>query len=501
MDPRQELYVLVTQKLWSVGAEAMDLLVVLCHIVEPSISGDSIVPALTTMFSELPQWLENTSEEELLKLAEAPPAQAVHFRLLLALRGLGLFLEGVTGRHLELFYTLLPQGQHDYRLEFVLAVQQVVCSWSHDRIIEMRNMLSPLPEHMRQHQVLCMNPEIQYETLELVSRILCLEEQELSLLLDWFPSLTQKTMSQFISLVSEVPFEALVELRSRLSREPEVVVKEEPGDASCTSSDFPSLGASGSGFPPPPSPVFDPLADVQPLMEMHDTGGPSPHMGALQPVRLRIIEQPPSQTVYQRLLKPHPKVMLENATSDDLWVEAVLIRQDSDRPIDAKGLDGTTVHHIAQGKVAVFGKLKLLFTSQQQGTLFRIKFVLKRYTGHGFEELPSGSVISNPVEVFSHSVYIRRPRHATPPMITEVLPPVAMAGQRCRLCVIGSNFNNSITISVRIGDRVMTGDDAMFHGTGTLLVNAPPLPPGEYDLSASNDGTHYCEPVRFTVHG
>ena len=47
MDPREEMHVLVTQKLWGIGAEAMDLLVILCRIADPSITDDAVVPALS----------------------------------------------------------------------------------------------------------------------------------------------------------------------------------------------------------------------------------------------------------------------------------------------------------------------------------------------------------------------------------------------------------------------------------------------------------------------
>eukprot|EP01094_Clydonella_sp_ATCC50884_P007342 TRINITY_DN16519_c0_g1_i1.p1 TRINITY_DN16519_c0_g1~~TRINITY_DN16519_c0_g1_i1.p1 ORF type:complete len:586 (+),score=114.74 TRINITY_DN16519_c0_g1_i1:217-1758(+) len=513
MDPRQELHTLVAEKLWQIGAEAMELLVTLCRIVEPSIPADSIVPALSDMFSMLPKWLEEVSENDLLALAEKPPPQAMHFRLLLALRGLGIFLGQLTGRQLEQFYLHVPEGQQEYKLEFLLQVQQVVNSWSMERIHSMREQLSALADHMRPQQVLCMNPSVDYITLEILSRILCLDEQELLGFLQWFPSLTRETMAQFVALISEVPFESVVELRARLA--PPAALADAPPTPSSAAS-TPTMGAASTsssspaahpsspafGEPPSPSALFGDAViapdDLLPSATM--LGNEMDMFGGIVAARIRIIEQPPSQTVYQRLLKPHPKVMLENATSDDLWVEARLIRQDSEREIEGKCVDGTTTHHISRGKVAVFGKLKLMFTSQQQGTLFRLKFVLKRYTGTGFEEIPSGTAISNPIEVFSHSHYIKRPRHATPPVINEVLPNFAHAGQSSRVCIIGSNFNNSMTICVRIGDVVLSGQDAAFHGTGTLLVNAPPLPSGTYGLSVSNDGSNFCEPVDFIVH-
>jgi len=83
--------------------------------------------------------------------------------------------------------------------------------------------------------------------------------------------------------------------------------------------------------------------------------------------------QPPSQTVYQRILKPAPAVILlppVQDTSQDLgfFVEASLIRSDNSSDLPST-LEGTKIIRIEPGKMASFKKLKILSTTQQIGSL------------------------------------------------------------------------------------------------------------------------------------
>lgn len=57
-----------------------------------------------------------------------------------------------------------------------------------------------------------------------------------------------------------------------------------------------------------------------------------------------------------------------------------------------------------------FKKLKILATSQQQGTTFRIMFQLKRYEESVFHTIPGVAVLSNPIEVYSHTYYLPNKR-------------------------------------------------------------------------------------------
>jgi len=96
----------------------------------------------------------------------------------------------------------------------------------------------------------------------------------------------------------------------------------------------------------------------------------------------------------------------------NLFVEATLLRSDSDVELN-QILDGSKVIRISTGVFATFKKLKILSTTQQQGTLFRLKFQLKRYVGNVFEIIEGASVTSNPIEVFSHTQYLNERKNGT----------------------------------------------------------------------------------------
>lgn len=58
-------------------------------------------------------------------------------------------------------------------------------------------------------------------------------------------------------------------------------------------------------------------------------------------------------------------------------------------------------------KVAVFEKLKITKTTQSLGTKFCLKFVLLQTNSEcSFQKLEQFFVVSNPIEVFSHTCYL-----------------------------------------------------------------------------------------------
>ena len=207
-------------------------------------------------------------------------------------------------------------------------------------------------------------------------------------------------------------------------------------------------------------------------------------------------------------------VMLESGqdTEKNLYVEATLIRSDNEDEIKNSALEGTKIVRISNGTFATFKKLKIMTTSQMQGTFFRIKFYLKRYNGKEFHN-EGAFTISNPIEVFSHSQYITPKKEGRyflilffigqnnellklffifslsappPPVVLEVLPSTGPAG--CRVAILGTNFVNTAKLKVQFGptDIVPT-----FHEAGTLVCTAPPNPPGPVQVRVTNDSSHY----------
>jgi len=140
-------------------------------------------------------------------------------------------------------------------------------------------------------------------------------------------------------------------------------------------------------------------------------------------VYLKLITQPPSQAIYQRILRPFPGVMvvgsLESSYSN-YFIEVSLLKKSSSfdkvdyHPVTwfkngGSPLEGDKEKNLINGQ-AVFRKLKILTTSCQHGAFFVLKFTLKRYVNSLVEVVPFVKpIISNPIEVFSHTLYLKSP--------------------------------------------------------------------------------------------
>jgi len=219
---------------------------------------------------------------------------------------------------------------------------------------------------------------------------------------------------------------------------------------SSSSSSTPSLLPSSPGPPAwtpiNSSPFLPNIISSAPVAKWPPAGNsfgkpakPSPEAPSSQnQLQIQIVTQPPLKTVYQRILKPFPTISLlckppgnaaqsntpwlkgQNSQDHDLshldldtlFVEASLRRGDNGKKLP-ECIDGICVVRFERinsyGVFATFKKLKILSTSQQlQGTLLRLEFTLKRYSGNSLEmvEVPNCSIVSHPIEVFSHTQYL-----------------------------------------------------------------------------------------------
>jgi len=128
--------------------------------------------------------------------------------------------------------------------------------------------------------------------------------------------------------------------------------------------------------------------------------------------QLEIQRQPPPLAVYQRILKPNPIVMLIAdgvfiEESHNLFVECSLLRGDNNQEV-GHCLEGNRTVRIAVGLFAHFTKLKIMYTTQQMGTIFKLKFQLKRYIGNVMESIPGATIVSNIIETVSHRMIIQK---------------------------------------------------------------------------------------------
>ena len=163
---------------------------------------------------------------------------------------------------------------------------------------------------------------------------------------------------------------------------------------------------------------------------------PSPLQPALNPERffLSIIEQPPSQAIYQRILKPFPTVSVSGipeSLRSNLYVNVTLVKQspnsDTFTKCGGEPLEGDNRNAVPLSSssasssaalsrddaIVVFRKLKILTTSSQQGGAdFVLKFSLQRLTQTAsgqnvFEDLNIPSVYSTAISVYSHTLYLK----------------------------------------------------------------------------------------------
>lgn len=234
-------------------------------------------------------------------------------------------------------------------------------------------------------------------------------------------------------------------------------------------------------------PVGNPMLHVT----SHKMSTQSNNVGYLNGVRLelRIIGAPPAKSVYQRILKPYPVVKVIGA---DKLVNRVLFLKASlwnaDGTAQMSCLDGG-LQVAAQPTTATFKKLKVLNTSVQKGTLFKLKFQLEVFGER--EQALDIHVWSDPMEVVSHTVYLTNPSNSapTPATVTEAIPNCGLVGSR--VIILGSSFIDVDTVRVKFGESIA---HHTFHESGALIAHVPPQPPGAGNrvlVSVSNDGTDY----------
>jgi len=219
----------------------------------------------------------------------------------------------------------------------------------------------------------------------------------------------------------------------------------------------------------------------------------------LQPYSLHIGQQPPSKVVYNRILKPFPAIMLKQNTffgsqqSNNLFIDVYLIKNNDPHNV-LPFLDGKGQKPISNNNYCIFDKLKITSTSKSNKCQFRLKFQLIQFDGLHYNPVPNVYVISNPVDVYSHSNYLKDDRRSrkkpSPPMVKDIIPSSGSSGDRCIL--LGANFINSKSLSIKIGELIIKPE---FHEDVTLIFNIPQIPDSQskvYQIQVSNDGEEYC---------
>jgi len=203
-------------------------------------------------------------------------------------------------------------------------------------------------------------------------------------------------------------------------------------------------------------------------------------------VTMSITTQPPARTLYQRLLRPSPQVTVSPCTDDSKYlVEAALVKASSGHKTGC--LEGTCIANVENG-FAEFKRLKITSTSQQQKTLFKLRFELKCATSSGIVSAEMPHVYSTPIEVFSHPLYLHE--DLIPAIVSEVIPAVVSLPHLGRIAIIGSGFVDKPNLCVMVGDTRITPH---FHENTTLVATLSTLPTGTLPVRVSLDGEVFSE--------
>lgn len=129
-------------------------------------------------------------------------------------------------------------------------------------------------------------------------------------------------------------------------------------------------------------------------------------------LRLRIAKQPGLKTVYHKILKPFPTVEVMLGESSKEKLDNFLVQAEVCKKGDAQTLpylDGDRTVAIKDGRFAVFRKLKIGQTSSSiGGHPFQLKFsLLRNMKGGKAAPVVGSAVYSDPIEVFSHTSYLK----------------------------------------------------------------------------------------------
>mmetsp|Transcript_7680 Transcript_7680/g.10597 ORF Transcript_7680/g.10597 Transcript_7680/m.10597 type:complete len:531 (+) Transcript_7680:75-1667(+) len=503
----QQLYELLCC-IHQIGKDLPQLLIHLVTIVQPQLPQERIIPVLGKMFEDIPGFLhqheQQPTNQQFLKLLVDPPSELITLRLLLNLRELQQLIQKMS--YLQLLHlsnNILPPGPQSLQVEFMQKAQEIFQDWTQEVIQNHHHVLSETPLHMERQQLLQLEPQLPWELLHFIIELIKLPLEELLNFKEWMSKLPRKQLIILVQLLQMEPA-ALLELKQRMdSLSFASSLPPLPTNVNVNQVQEPPTESNGwlstnTDHVPNSMVPRNSNLDVATISPTKVTPFSYPTDASLPgQYQLRIARQPPARTVYQRILKPFPAVMLVGGstnmetTNTNLFVEATLLRSDSDVELPLC-IEGNRIVRISNGVFATFKKLKILSTSQQQGTLFRLKFVLKRYVGNVFEQIQHAHVVSNPIEVFSHTLYLTEKQEVAPPPPTvhEILPP--NGGSGTRVAILGSNFVNSPTLVVRFGEVEV---QPSFHEQGTLLCNVPSLPKtaGLVPVRVSNDSANFCE--------
>ena len=377
---------------------------------------------------------ERYNRAQIDRLLQNPPPSEICLRLLLQFKNISQILCKLSEKQIILFTdSMIPPGSLESQVSFMSKLADIFDKLAVQKLEEIKNNF--INNHVNFHTTILIKfcKDVPKTHIFICSKILNLPKEDLFSFKSWISEFSQDS-HKFQQLVQLLLFdtETLIKIRKYISGDSlENFLASDSFESLLNSPTFNidsinfndptlwgsndwtgiELNASGPQFTPV-KPDPQPLTvsvDKQSAQIKENCNAATPVANGATPnvFGLRISKQPPQKLVYQRITKPYPMIMVEcidHEKEKNLYVDASLIRSDTEDEIKHSSLEGTRIVRVT-GNFATFKKLKIMTTSQMQGTYFRLKFSLKRYNGKEFHDA-GVSVISHPIEVFSHSQYI-----------------------------------------------------------------------------------------------
>jgi hypothetical protein len=208
-----QLQDLLQVKLFHIGTQALELLLRLSNIADPSLPSTIVISTLGRMFEELPRWLEQTSAPEIIAICHNPPPDAVHLRMLLAFHELSSLLLAMSHEQLLHLHHFQPPGPQQQRMAFFQRIQQAFQrQQTRDNVERLRILVSQTPEESMHDTLLQIDPVLMQRDLPTLISLLHLSSDELARLLNWFPVLDAAKMLKVTQLL-ELDLPILFELK------------------------------------------------------------------------------------------------------------------------------------------------------------------------------------------------------------------------------------------------------------------------------------------------
>jgi len=462
--------------LHDIAAVLPQSLVYLSEVAQPELPQESRIPVLGVMFEELSKFFTGTPATELQRALASPPSDAVSLKLLIALREVALILDELSYLQLLNLANYVPQmGASGSPFAFLTNLQELLRTWDDSDLNNLHTSISKAPLHLERKKLLAMEPNIPWEMLQLMADLLKLPLEELQNLRKLMGRLNARQLEILMRLLL-LDSATLMELKRRVKVTKELGPPQGKGN--------PMLLASKG---------LDPYSDAQVALQDSEETMIDNSILDSSMLSLRIATQPARKTVYQRILRPFPSIILichstlPQKQPYTFFVEAALQRSDNKKTLPCQ-LEGTRLVRVVNGVFATFKKLKIMSTSQQLSTKFILNFSLKIYRNNAFETIPGVEVVSNTIEVFSHTLYLnRQAADDTDPTPYEIIPAEGEPGERAIL--LGQNFKNVSDLRVSFGDEIVSGD---IHESGAIIVKIPPGS-GQVEVRIGTQGKPFSE--------